>query len=45
MKLVLTMIMLFVLIGIAAPALTRRAHSVMIAGIVIGIVMFYVSWF
>lgn len=45
MKLVFTMIALFVLMGIVTPALTRRAYSVMIGGIVIGIVMFYVAWF
>jgi hypothetical protein len=45
MKLVLTLIGLFVLIGIITPAFTRHVYSVMLGGIVVVVVMFYLLWF
>ncbi len=45
MKLVLTLTIFFVLMGMTAPASTKRAYSLMVGGIVVVVVMFYVLWF
>lgn len=41
MKLVLSLIGLFVLIGMTAPAFSRRTYSLMVSGIVVIVVVFY----
>lgn len=45
MELVLAFIVLFVAIGIIAPAYTKQVYSLMIGGIVVIVVLFYVLWF
>jgi hypothetical protein len=45
MKLVTSFIVFFVLIGMTAPAFTKQTYTVMVAGIVVVVVMFYVLWF
>lgn len=45
MKLVIGLIVLFVLIGMTIPALTKQSYTLMVSGIVVVVVIFYLSWF
>jgi hypothetical protein len=45
MKLVLTLTALFVLIGMTTPACTKQAYGLMVGGIIVVVVMFYLLWF